>query len=126
MQNGSIPEHWHREKVQTTSHMHAVIERLLGVMSAAGFSDKDVFCMRLAAEEAIVNALKHGNAGDSSKHVSVRFGVVSHQAIAEIEDQGPGFDPEAIPDPLAPENLERPFGRGLFLMRYYMTSVSFN
>jgi serine/threonine-protein kinase RsbW len=58
--------------------------------------------------------------------VRVRYQVNAEQFLVEIEDEGPGFDPEGVADPLAPENLERPGGRGVFLMRHYMTWVSFN
>jgi serine/threonine-protein kinase RsbW len=95
-------------------------------LTAAGFTERDVFGVRLALEEAIVNALRHGHRGDPTKSVRVRCLVSPDRILAEVEDQGPGFDPEQVPDPLAPENLERPSGRGLFLMRTYMTWIRFN
>jgi serine/threonine-protein kinase RsbW len=126
MHNGPVSEKWHEEELHTAVDMNVVNDRILAMMAAAGFADKDLFGMRLALEEATVNALKHGNSGDSGKSVYVRFRITAQQAMIEIEDQGPGFIPEDIPDPLAPENLERPSGRGLFLMRYYMTWVKYN
>jgi len=102
------------------THMAAVNEEILALMEGAGYSEKDLFGMRLALEEAIVNAIRHGNKGDPAKIVQVRY------RVTEIQDEGPGFNPDNIPDPLAPENLESPTGRGLFLIRYYMTSITFN
>jgi len=107
-------------------HMAVVNDEILALMQQAGYSEKDLFSMRLAMEEAIVNAIKHGNSDDPAKAVQVRYRVTDREVVTEIEDEGPGFDPRRIPDPLAPENLERPTGRGLFLIRYYMTSVTFN
>jgi serine/threonine-protein kinase RsbW len=126
MQNGPSPEPWRQETVQTMTQMAAVNEEILSKMQTAGFSERDIFSMRLALEEAIVNAIRHGNRGDPAKAVQIRYRVTAQEVVTEIEDEGPGFDPEQIPDPLAPENLERPTGRGLFLIRHYMTSVTFN
>jgi serine/threonine-protein kinase RsbW len=103
-----------------------VIEEIATALEAAGYSFKETFGVRLALEEALVNAIKHGHKGDPSKEAHLRFHLTRERLIAEIEDQGPGFDPHAVPDPLAPENLERPCGRGLVLMRHYMTWVRFN
>jgi serine/threonine-protein kinase RsbW len=120
------PETWRSQDIHTTQEMDKVIEGLLVEVSAAGFSCNDTFGIRLALEEAIVNAIKHGNHYDRSKQVQIRYHVTEQCLLAEIEDQGPGFQPEEVPDPLADENLERSCGRGLFLMRAYMTCVRFN
>jgi serine/threonine-protein kinase RsbW len=126
MPTGPSPQQWQETTLHTTADMNVVNERILGEMIAAGFGEKDLFSMRLALEETIVNAIKHGNAGDTSKAVRVNYCVAPDRVRVEIEDEGPGFDPAKIPDPLAPENIERPSGRGLFLIRYYMSSVTFN
>jgi serine/threonine-protein kinase RsbW len=75
--------------------------------------------LRLALEEAIVNGLRHGNGGDPAKSVRVRYRVGPEAVVAEVEDEGPGFDPGRVPDPTAAENLSKPAGRGLLLMRHY-------
>lgn len=85
----------------------------------------DIFAVRLALEEALVNALKHGHGFDASKTVRVRFQVGAEEVRAEVEDEGPGFDPEEVPDPCDPENQERSCGRGLLLIRHYMTSARY-
>ncbi len=89
------------------------------------FSEKEIFGIRLALEEALVNAIKHGNNFDRNKKVHVAYTVDHERFDIRITDQGRGFDPEDVPDPTAVENLERPCGRGLMLMRYYMTDVAF-
>ncbi len=91
----------------------------------ARFSERDVFCIKLALEEALVNAIKHGNQMDRTKKVHVVYHVRPERFDIRITDEGGGFDPEDVPDPTAFENLERPCGRGLMLMRHYMTEVAF-
>jgi serine/threonine-protein kinase RsbW len=90
------------------------------------FTERDIFCVRLALEEALVNAMKHGNQADRTKHVHITYRVDADLFEVDIRDEGPGFDQEEVPDPLAVENLERPCGRGLLLMRHYMTEVKFH
>ncbi len=126
MQSGPVSEQWQHAKLHSTSQMPAFTERIVALMQAAGFAEKDLFGMRLALEEAIVNGIVHGNRDDPAKSVEVRYRINPKEVLVEIEDQGPGFKPEEVPDPLAPENLERPDGRGIFLMRHYMTWVRFN
>ena len=99
------------------------IERLLQEHLA---NDHDVFSIKLALEEALVNAIKHGNQYDRGKSVEVAYEIYPDRFVVRITDQGTGFDPADVPDPTAVENLERPCGRGLMLMRHYMTEVNYN
>jgi serine/threonine-protein kinase RsbW len=99
------------------------IEQLL---QARRINDHDVFSIKLALEEALVNAVKHGNQMDRAKKVRIAYQLYTDRFEILIGDDGPGFDPEDVPDPTAFENLERPCGRGLMLMRHYMTAVTFN
>jgi serine/threonine-protein kinase RsbW len=94
------------------------------VMGAAGHGPGDLFAVRLALGEALANALKHGNRNDPTEQVRVSYGVTSARVFAGVEDEGGGFDPEAVPDPRAPENVERPGGRGLLLTRLDLSWVS--
>src|SRR5581483_852858 len=120
------PPGWHRHELHTVDEMRHVLAELINELRGRGYSEKEQFGIRLALEEAIVNAIKHGHGGDTSKRVLLRYRLDGHAFVAEVEDEGPGFDPQRLPDPLAPENLELPGGRGVFLMRHYMTSVAFN
>jgi len=88
-------------------------------------SDQEIFSVRLALEEALVNAIKHGNQMDRTKKVRISYRLLSGRLDVRITDEGPGFDPSDVPDPTAIENLERPCGRGLMLMRHYMTEVDY-
>jgi serine/threonine-protein kinase RsbW len=90
------------------------------------YSERDIFSIKLALEEALVNAIKHGNQMDRNKTVRVVYQFHPDRFEVHITDEGPGFDPLDVPDPTAPENLERSCGRGLMLMRHYMTEVYYN
>ena len=68
----------------------------------------------------------HGHRGDPNRKVRVAIALTLQHALVRVEDQGPGFDPYDVPDPLAPENLDRESGRGIFLMKATMTWVKFN
>ncbi len=122
----SGPDDWRQEVVHSPEEMDQFIEGVAGAMTRAAYSAGDIFAMRLTLEEALVNALKHGNRGDPAKQVRARYRLGSDLVMVEIEDEGEGFDPDHLPNPLAPENLEKPSGRGVFLMRHYMTWVRYN
>lgn len=95
-------------------------------LKSCRFEENEIFSIKLALEEALVNAIKHGNQMDRDKKVHIRYRVDVEVFEIHIRDEGRGFDPEDVPDPLAVENLERPCGRGLLLMRHYMTEVRFH
>jgi serine/threonine-protein kinase RsbW len=98
---------------------------LLAKLERHRYSSESLTGIRLALEEALVNAVKHGNQLDPQKSVHVRYTLDEYEFAIEIRDEGDGFDPDDVPDPTAPENLERPCGRGLLLMRHYMTECDF-
>jgi serine/threonine-protein kinase RsbW len=91
----------------------------------AGFSSDDASQIAMITREAVVNAIVHGNKYDPAKHVTVSFETTEQALSIRVADEGPGMDPDAIPDPLAPENLLRSSGRGVFLMRAIMDEVHF-
>jgi len=100
----------------------AILPRLEGL----NYGERALFGVRLALEEAVVNAIKHGNRMDKAKRVKVAYSVDAKECRISIEDEGAGFDPAAVPDPTAEENLELPHGRGLALIRAYMDEVHYN
>ena len=103
-----------------------VQEHIIKVLEDLNYPPRDIFGVRLALEEAIVNAIKHGNDMDPQKQVRVQC-QVNHTCVRiEIEDQGNGFRPEEVPDPTCDENLEKPCGRGIMLMRAFLSSVEYN
>jgi serine/threonine-protein kinase RsbW len=103
-----------------------VQRRILAAVITHRFDDKDTFAIKLALEEAFVNAIKHGNKLDPAKHVHVDTTVTNEQAEIIIEDEGPGFDRGCVPDPTAEENLDKCSGRGILLMEAYMDHVEYS
>lgn len=117
---------WRLWQVRSLLDGRPLLKALRGEMETLGYSRQDCFAVRIALEEAIVNAVKHGHRGNLSKSVQVRYRVDTNEVELEVVDEGAGFDPGAVPDPLAAENLDGLQGGGLFLMRTYMSSVQFN
>ena len=90
----------------------------------AGFSESDQFFIGLAIREILINAMKHGNRFDPVKKVGFEVSVDGQDLIMDVTDQGAGFELEAVPDPLRPENLERKSGRGIAMARNIMDELS--
>jgi len=102
-----------------------VVQTVLAQCCAlVGFDEEAVHYMSVAVRESVVNAIRHGNKQDESKRVHVQFTIHDRALEVQVRDQGPGFDPAAVPDPLAPENLLKAYGRGIFFMRQFMDEVS--
>ena len=91
-----------------------------------GYHESCAFAIKLALEEAITNAIRHGNGNDPTKHITVRWRVTPEAASIWLADDGDGFCPNTVPDPTLDENLNKPHGRGLMLMRADMDEVGFN
>ena len=94
-------------------------------LQANGFGERDMFHVELAMEEALVNAMKHGNQLDEDKWVRLKYSITPEIFEVRIEDQGGGFNPDDVPDPTMPENLERACGRGLYMIRSFMNDVCY-
>ena len=101
-------------------------EEVLGTLQANGYANSTLFAIRLALEEALVNAIKHGNRLDPRRRIRLWADIDERQVRITVADEGTGFDPAAVPDPTADENLEKPCGRGIMLMRAYMDEVEYN
>lgn len=82
--------------------------------------------MVMSVREAVINAILHGNRQESEKRVLVEVDLEGSELIVRVEDEGEGFDPESLPDPTAPENLLRPSGRGIFMMRRFADSIEYS
>jgi len=100
--------------------------RIAEEANKCGYEEDSVFALRLSLEEALANAILHGNVRDESKHIRVRYQVTPERIDLYVADEGDGFNPTDVPDPTLPENLQRPTGRGIMLMRSYMTLVEYN
>ena len=103
--------------------VQTVFEYLAGQV---GFDADSTHWMSVAIRESVTNAVRHGNKNDPSKRVMVRFEYNEPYFKVFVEDQGEGFDPETLPDPLAEENLLRANGRGIFFMKSFMDEVEYN
>ena len=111
-----------REQRDSVESLQADVGRALHDF---GYGEACTFAVRLALEEALINGFRHGNKGDATKSVTVRCHVDAGLMQLEVQDEGEGFNPETVPDPTAAENIEIPSGRGIMLMRAYMTSVEY-
>ncbi|MDY7110433.1 MAG: ATP-binding protein [Planctomycetota bacterium] len=99
---------------------------LLRALEEHGFEPASRFAIRLALEEALINAFKHGNRNDPAKRVTLDCRVGREAVVIDISDEGEGFDLDAVPDPTEEENLQIPSGRGIMLMRSFMSEVDFH
>jgi serine/threonine-protein kinase RsbW len=92
-----------------------------------GLDDEALHWVAVAVRESVINAIKHGNGGDERKRVYVEFTPLERDSppgvAIKVRDEGPGFDPSCVPDPLHPENLLKASGRGIFLIRSFMDEL---
>lgn len=110
----------------TLDTVNSAEETASQLASEAGFDEEEVMKIAMAVREAAVNAVLHGNAYDPGKKVTVDFERTNRELVITIRDQGKGLDLSKIPDPLAPENLLKTSGRGIFLIRSFMDEVEIN
>jgi serine/threonine-protein kinase RsbW len=96
------------------------------VTSKMGFDEDDASWIELAIHEAVINAITHGNKSAADKQVDVRFVIELDSLTVHVRDRGEGFDPTALPNPLDPDNLLNPSGRGIFYMRTFMDEVEYS
>ena len=103
-----------------------IARRIVAESQAKGYNETDRFAVHLALDEALSNAVRHGNRGDEAKTITVDCSVGDDAIRLSVTDEGHGFDPRSVSDPTVDENLKRAEGRGLFLMKTYMDHVYFN
>lgn len=117
-------------------HKHIVIKsqsnglkeaetELKEVLTGLDLSDSQEHNLLVATSEAINNAISHGNKNDPAKSVTLDIDFLEDEVVVTVEDEGGGFNPDALPDPLAPENLLKPSGRGIHIMKSLMDKVDF-
>lgn len=94
--------------------------------TAAGFEPDSVQDIQIAVHEAVVNAIVHGNRWDETRRVTLELAVLPGRLDVRVRDEGLGFDPISVPDPLTPGNLSKSSGRGILLMRRLMNEVAFH
>lgn len=103
-----------------------LVNGLLEAMGERGWSPTELFRVQLAYEEAIVNAIRHGNRFAEDKTVDVMMSCDEEEIVIQITDMGSGFDPKSIPDPRDEDRLEIPGGRGVMLIHELMSQVFYN
>ncbi len=102
-----------------------LLDEVLDQLRSLEWSRHDIFGIHLAIDEALINAILHGNAMDCTKHVHFRCWLSPQRLRVEITDEGPGFDPDSLPDPTDAAHLDCPGGRGVLLMRSFMSRVEY-
>jgi serine/threonine-protein kinase RsbW len=121
------PAAWTEEVLPT--RLPAIREsqrRVLARLAELGYGEDHRFAVRLAVEEALINAMKHGNRMEESRRVRLAYRVLPDRVEVRVADEGKGFRPNGVPDPTQDENLQRPCGRGIMLMRSYMDEVTYS
>ena len=103
-----------------------VVRELLDLLELDGWSHDDMFAIRMAVEEAVMNAIKHGNDEDRDKKVYVLFRLNEDEFYAKISDQGNGFCPDDVPNPTEEANLEKTSGRGVMLIKNFVDECKYN
>lgn len=114
------PETVERSLESTLESVDNAEELATGMAERAGFEDEDLMKIGMAVRESMVNAVVHGNRYNANKKVRLSVAHTPDRLTVRISDEGEGFDLESLPDPLAPENLLRTSGRGIFLIRSFM------
>ncbi len=115
-----------RVEANSLAALRPAFEKLECWMCVLGYPRRDCVAIILAAREAVLNAIRHGNGGDRSKRFRLRYLVRPAEVLVEVEDEGYGFDPDCAPDALQAWEDQQPRGRGLFLMRSYASWICFN
>src|SRR5579864_9401372 len=119
-ENKQVPETVERFLDSTLDSVDSAEEIAVGVAQRAGFDEDDLTKIGMAVRESMVNAVVHGNRYNANKKVRFSVSKDAESLTVRIIDEGDGFDLESVPDPLAPENLFRNSGRGIFLIRSFM------
>lgn len=116
----------HMQIKSTWQAAHDAGKEVLVEVAKFGYDEHSSFAIRLAMEEGLNNAIKHGSRMDADKIIRVDYEVTPQRVAITITDEGDGFDPNDVPDPTVEANLEKPGGRGLMLMRAFVDTVEFN
>jgi serine/threonine-protein kinase RsbW len=123
MSSSLEPRSFHRDLPSTLTAYHDTAEEILNMLTGYAWTKEQLFGVQMALEEALSNAVRHGNKHDVNKVVHIECELAPKRFYIKICDEGEGYDPCQVPDCCADENLEVPGGRGLALMRAYMTRV---
>lgn len=125
----ALDGHLIRLEIPSSFDLLDIVQVLSDRLSAvAGLDEEATHWVSVAVRESVINAIKHGNREDSAKHVTVEFTLkprtTPHEFVVSVLDEGLGFDPTGIANPLDPENVLKSSGRGIFFMRSFMDDVA--
>ena len=122
-----MPEehHFHLDVGSRFENIELIQVVLRDALDRLGVDEDTRHWVDVAVREAVANAIKHGNAQDPAKQVHVDLFLEGGEVIIRVEDEGAGFDPDQLRDPLAPENLLKPNGRGIFYMKSFMDDIHY-
>jgi len=120
-----------RSKINITipsdiKHLREVSSRILEGLAHYRLSEEALFEIRLCIEEAVRNAIVHGNRSDKNLPVNISYSTQDRQLVMEVEDSGAGFNPQSVPDPTADDNILKGGGRGVYLIKHLMDKVEYN
>ncbi len=105
---------------------HALIMEVMAKLEGSAWDAKELFSINLSLEEALVNAVNHGNKADKTRNVLFACRLGDDHVYFRVEDEGEGFDPDSLPDPTDPENIMVASGRGVYLIRNFASRVRWN
>jgi len=126
-QHTRIPDATIVELEHERDAIRALIDGIVEQATEAGFNTSSTYAIRLALVEGITNAFEHGHESvKDDPPIHIEYRITPEVVEVAIEDQGPGFQPNKLPDPTLEENLSNPRGRGVMLMRAYMSEVVYN
>ena len=107
-------------------YVREISSKILKKLESRKVGESALFDIRLCVEETLCNAIKHGNKADKGSKVKIRYRIGDGLFTVDIEDSGPGFNPEEVPDPTREENITKGSGRGVYLVRRLMDKVEYN
>ena len=124
---GHLSPMWKSIEINSRIEEHEKVEKeILKALCDASCDEHKMFSVKLALEEAVVNAIQHGNKHDPTKKIKISYMLKNGTLNISVEDEGCGFDPAEVPNCTEDQRLELPHGRGIFLMRSFMDSVYYN
>lgn len=129
MRKGGPPPSRHSASITLNNDpqaIRAIEEEILSIAKEQDYPEAACFAIRLAIEEAVYNAFRHGHKNLPDEPIAVEWKFDARSLTITVTDKGPGFDPNVIPDCTREDRLELPHGRGLMLMKAYMTSITYN
>jgi serine/threonine-protein kinase RsbW len=116
----------HTKIPSTREAGHQLVEQLVQALTSSAWDGSDFFHVQMAAEEAMINAVTHGNRESEDLQVEVEFKVAKESVYLRFRDEGEGFCPDDLPDPTDDEHLDKTHGRGVFLIKQMMNEVNYN